>query len=119
MQRAARHWSRLSWSLWIIFLGLTEAVACASHPPSHDHDVGHPPLCTDASSPGMLAYDRSALFPDGRMFPLSLKSLFPLVSLAALSPQFLVGHLVWSEALSLSDTRTSVSPPMFLVVLRQ
>jgi hypothetical protein len=119
MQRSRRHCSRLSWSLWIIFLGLTAAVACASHPPNHDHDVGHPPLCTDTSSPAMLAHDKPTLFPDGRTFPLSPKSLFPLVSLAALSGQLLVGLLVWPKAFSQRDTRTSVSPPMFLVVLRR
>jgi hypothetical protein len=114
-----RHRSCLSWSLWILFLGLTAAVACASHPPSHDHDVGHPPLCTDTSSAAMLAPDKSALFPDGGTFPLSLKSLFPMVSLAALSGQLPAGLFTWPGDPSQIDTRTSVSPPMFLVVLRQ
>jgi len=118
MPRARREWLRLSWCL-IIFLGLAAAVACASHPPSHDHDVGHPPLCTDRSSAVTLANGKPALSPDGGTWPPSPKSLFPLMPLAAPSSQFLVGLQVWSEALSESDTRTSVSPPMFLVVLRQ
>jgi hypothetical protein len=119
MQGARRDWSRLSWSLWMIFLGVAAAVACASHPPSHDHDAGHPPLCTDTSTPATLAHDKPLLFPDGGMFPLSPKSLFPLGSLAALSGQLLVGLLVLPGALSQGDARTSISPPMLLVVLRQ
>jgi hypothetical protein len=119
MLRARPHGSRLSWSLWIMFLGLTAVVACASHPPGHDHDVGHPPLCTDTSGPAMLAHDKSTLFPDGGTFPLSLKSLFPLVSLAASGAQIRSGLPVWAGDLSQNDTRTSVSPPIFLVVLRQ
>ncbi len=119
MPRARRHGSRFSWSLWIMFLGLTAAVACASHSPIHDHDVGHPPLCTDTSGPAMLAHDRSTLFPDGGTFPLSPKSLFPLVSLAAPGAQIRLGLPVWPGDLSQNDTRMSLSPPMFLVVLRQ
>jgi hypothetical protein len=118
MPRARREWSRLSWS-FIIFLGLAAAVACASHPLSHDHDVGHPPLCTDRSSAVTLGNGKPTLSPDGGIWPLSPKSLFPPMPLAALSSQFLAGLQVWSKALSESDTRTSVSPPMFLVVLRQ
>jgi hypothetical protein len=102
-----------------MFLGLTAAVACASHPPGHDHDVGHPPLCTDTSGPAMLAPDRSTLFPNGGTSPLSLKSLFPPVFLAAPSAQMPFGVPVWPWDLSQHDTRTSVSPPIFLVVLRQ
>jgi hypothetical protein len=119
MPRARQHWSRFNWSLWIIFLGLMAAVACASHPPIHDHDVGHPPLCTDTSGPAMLAHDRSTLFPDGGTFPLSPKSFFPLVSLAAPGAQIRLGLPVWPGDLSQNDTRMSLSPPMFLVVLRQ
>jgi hypothetical protein len=119
MQRARRDWSRLSWSLWMIFLGVAAAVACASHPPSHDHDAGHPPLCTDTSTPATLAHDKPLLFPDGWTFPLSPKSLFPLGYLAALSSQPLMGLSVLPGALSQSDVCTSISPPMFLVVLRR
>jgi hypothetical protein len=119
MQRSRRNRSRLSWSLWIIFLGLAAAVACASHPPSHDHDVGHPPLCTDTSNPATLGNDKPLLFPDGGTFPLFPKSSFPIVSLVSLSAQLLVGLLILPEALSQRDARTSVSPPMFLVVLRR
>jgi len=121
MPRACRHRSRLSWSLWILFLGLTAAVACASHPPTHDHDhdVDHPPLCTDTSGPAMLAPDRSTLFPHGGTFPLFSKSLSSLVSLAAPGAQMPFGLPVWPWDLSQHDTRTSVSPPIFLVVLRQ
>jgi hypothetical protein len=103
----------------MMFLGLTAAVACASHSPSHDHDVGHPPLCTDTSGTAMLAPDRSTLFPDGGTFPLSPKSPFPLVSLAAHGTQISLGLPVWPGDFSQNDTRTSISPPMFLVVLRQ
>jgi hypothetical protein len=119
MPRARRQGSRFSWSLWIIFLGLTAAVACASHPPSHDHDVGHPPLCTDTSGPAMLAPDRSTLSPDGGTFPLSPKSLFPLVSVAGPGAPIRFGLPVWPRDLSQHDIRLSLSPPMFLVVLRQ
>jgi len=119
MQRSRRYWSRLSWSLWIIFLGLAAAVACASHPPSHDHDVGHPPLCTDTNSPAMLAYDKPLVFPDGGMSPRPPKSFFPIVSLAALSAQLLMGLLVLREARSQSDARPSVCLPMFLMVLHR
>jgi hypothetical protein len=118
MPRARRHWSRLSWSL-MIFLGLAAAVACASHPPSHDHNVGHPPLCTDTSSAATLGSGKPILSPDGGTFPLSPKSLFPIVFLAALSVHLIIGVPVLSEALSQTDTRTSVSPPLFLVVLRR
>jgi hypothetical protein len=103
----------------MIFLGLTAAVACASHPLSHDHDVGHPPLCTDTSSPVMLAHDKSTPFADGGALPLSPKSLFPIMSPAALSPQLLAGLQVGPEVLAQKDARTSVSPPLLLVVLRQ
>jgi hypothetical protein len=119
MRRTRRHWSRLSWSLWIIFLAVAAAVACASHPPSHDHDAAHPPLCADTSSPAALAHDKPTLFPNGGTFPLSPTSLFPLGSLAALSGLLLVGLFVWSGALRQSDARTSISPPTLLVVLRQ
>lgn len=119
MRRAHRDWSRLSWSVLIILLGLAAAVACGRHPPSHDHDGGHPPLCTDTSSPATLAHNKPMLFSDGGTFPLSSKIPFLLVSLTALGAQFLMGLLILPEALSQSDTRTSVSPPMFLIVLRQ
>jgi hypothetical protein len=122
MPRACRGWSRLSWCVMLL-VGLTAAVACASHPLGHghgdDHDGRHPPLCTDASSPVTLAQGKSSIVLDGGFFPLSPKSLLPTVSLAALSSLLLLGRQVWPEALSESDTRTSVSPPMFLVVLRQ
>jgi hypothetical protein len=119
MQRTHRNWSRLSWNLWMIVLGVAATVACASHPPSHDHDAGHPPLCTDTSTPVMLVHDKPLLFPDGGTFPLSPKSLFALGSLAGLSSQLLVGLLMLPEALSQADARTAISPPMLLVVLRQ
>jgi hypothetical protein len=119
MPRARSHRSSFSWSLWVLFLGLTAAVVCASHPPSHDHDVGHPPLCTDTSGPAMLAPDRSLLFPNGGTSPLSLKSLFPPAFLATPGAPMPLGLPVWPGDLSWHDTRTSVSPPMLLVVLRQ
>jgi hypothetical protein len=119
MSRTRRDWSGLSWSFLIIFLGLAAAMVCASHPPSHDHDVGHPPLCTDTSSPATVAQGKPSVFLDGGSFPLSPKSLFPIVFLAALSSQLLLGLQVWPDTLSQTDTRTSVSPPMFLVVLRR
>jgi hypothetical protein len=118
MPRTRQGWSRLSWCL-ILCLGLAAAVACASHPPGHDHDLGHPPLCTDTNSPVTLAQSKSGIVLDGGLLPLSPKSLSPIVSLAALSSELLPGLQVWPEALSQSDTRTSVSPPMFLVVLRR
>src|SRR2546428_709821 len=110
MQRAHRYRLRHSWSLWIILLGVAAAAACGSHPPTHDHDVGHPPLCTDTSSPAIVANDKPLLLSDGRTFPLSPKFLFPLVSQPALSAQLLVGLLVLPEVLSQSDARRSVSP---------
>jgi hypothetical protein len=119
MHRSHRDWSRLSWSLWIILLGLAAAVACGSHPPTHDHDVGHPPLCTDTSSPATLGNDKPLLFPDGGTFPLFPKSSFPIASLVALSAQLLVGLLVLPEAVSQRDACMSVSPPIFLVALRR
>ena len=119
MPGARRPRSRFCWSLCLIFLGLAAAVACASHPPNHDHDVGHPPLCTDTSSPVTLAQDKSTLFTDGGVSLLSLKSLSPEVSLVALSAQLLVGPLTRPGAGLLSDAHTSVSPPAFLVVLRR
>jgi hypothetical protein len=119
MQRARRDRSRLSWSFLIIFLGLAAATVCASHPPTHDHDMGHPPLCTDTSSPAMLAHDKPVLFPNGGKFPLPSKSPFSQVSEVALSAQLLLGLLVLPQDLSQVDTRTPVSPAsMFLVVLR-
>lgn len=118
MPRARREWSRLSWSV-IVFLGLAAAVACASHPLSHDHDIGHPPLCTDSSGAVTLGNGKPTLSPDGGTWPLSPKSFFPILSLAAPSAELLPGLQEWPEALSERDTRTSVSPPMFLVILRQ
>jgi hypothetical protein len=122
MPHACRGWSRLSWCL-VLLIGLTAAVVCASHPPGHghgdDHAGRHPPLCTDASSPVTLAQGKSSVFLDDGLWPLSPKSLLPVVSLAALSSLLLLGLQFPKEALSQSDTRTSVSPPMFLVVLRQ
>jgi hypothetical protein len=119
MPRARPHRSPFRWSLWVMFLGLTAAVACASHPPGHDHDVGHPPLCPDTSATAMLAPDRSTLFLNGGTSFLFLRSLSPLVSLAAPGAPMPVGLPVWPGDLSQRDTRTSVSPPMFLVVLRR
>jgi hypothetical protein len=122
MSRACRGWSHLSWCVMLL-VGLTAAVACASHPPGHghgdDHDGRHPPLCTDASSPVTQAHGKSSVFLDGGLWPLSLKSLLPVVFLAALSSLLLLGLQFSRQALSQSDARTSVSPPMFLVVLRQ
>ena len=103
----------------MLFLGLVAAAACASHPPGHDHDVGHPPLCTDTKSPVTLAQGKSSIVLDGKLLPLSPKSLSPIVFLAALSSELLPGLQALPEALSQSDTRTSVSLPMFLVVLRR
>ena len=118
MLGARREWLRFSWSV-IIFLGMAAAVACASHPLGHDHDVGHPPLCTDSSSAATLGNGKPALSPDGATWPLSPKSLVPPVSLAALASQLPLGLQVWPEVLSEHDTRTSVSPPMLLVALRR
>ena len=118
MSRARRAWSRLSWSV-IIFLGLAAAVACASHPLAHDHDLGHPPLCTDSSSAVTLGNGKPTLSPGGGMGPLSPKSFLPVVSLTAPNVGLLPGLRVLRETLSRHDTRTSVSPPMFLVVLRR
>lgn len=59
------------------------------------------------------------VFLDGGTFPLSPKSLFPVASLPALSAQVFVGLLVLPAVVSHSDARKSVSPPMFLVVLRR
>jgi hypothetical protein len=103
----------------MIFLGLTAVVACASHPPGYDHDVGHPPLCTDTSSAVTLGNGKPTLSPDGGTCPLSPKSFFPAVSLAGPSVVLPPGLQAWTKGLSERDTRTSVSPPMFLVVLRQ
>jgi hypothetical protein len=122
MSRACRGWSRLSWCV-VLMVGLAAAVACASHPPGHghadNHDVGHPPLCTDASTPVTLAQGKSNVFLDGGLWPLSSKSRIPIESLAALSSLLLLGLQFSREALPQGDTRTSVSPPLFLVVLRQ
>ena len=118
MLRACRDWSRLGWSL-IIFLSVAAAVLCASHPLTHDHDGGHPPLCTDNSSPATLGNGKPMLVPDGGTFPLASRSPFPVVSQAALSPQLVVGLLVWPRARSQRDARTSVSPPALLVALRR
>jgi hypothetical protein len=118
MPRARREWLRLSWCL-ILFLGLAAAISCASHPPGDDHHVGHPPLCTDTDSPITLGNGKPTLFPAGGTWPLSLQSFFPVVSLAVSSTALLPGLQVLRETLSRQDTRTSVSPPMFLVVLRQ
>ena len=122
MSRARRGWSRLSWCV-VLMVGLAAAVACASHPPGHghadDHDVGHPPLCTDASTPVTLAQGKSNAFLDGGLWPLFSKSRMLIVSFGALSSLLLLDLQSSPETLSQGDTRTSVSPPMFLVVLRQ
>jgi len=119
MSCARRPWSRFCWSLCLIFLGLAAAVACASHPPNHDHDVGHPPLCTDTSSPVTLTHDKSALLSESGVIPLSLKAFLPVVFLAALGVQLLAGPFTCARAGSLSDVHTSVSLPRLLVVLRR
>jgi hypothetical protein len=122
-----RYWLRLHWSLWIIFLGLAAAVACANHPPSHDHHDGHspldhhgghPPLCSDTNIPATLGNEKPIISSDGGTFPLSAKSLFPLVFLAALSGPLLKSLLKWPGALSQGDTRTSVCPSILFAVLR-
>jgi hypothetical protein len=122
MPRACRGWSRLSWCVMLL-VGLTAAVACASHPPGHrhsdDHNGRHPPLCTDASSPVTLAQGKSGVFLDGGSWPLSPKSLLSVVSLAVLSRLLLLDIQFSPAALSQSDARTSVRPPMLLVALRR
>jgi hypothetical protein len=122
MSRACRGWSRLCWCVMLL-VGLTAAIACASHPPGYGHadahDVGHPPLCTDASTPVTLAHGKSNVFPDGALWSLSAKSRIPIGALAAHSSVLLLGLQFLPEAPSRSDTRTAVSPPKFLVVLRQ
>lgn len=118
MPRARREWLRFSWCL-IIFLSFAAAISCASHPPGHNHDVGHPPLCADTSSPATLAQGRPGVAIDAGVLPLSPKHLSSIMPLAALSGQALPSLQPWPEALSHGDTRTPISPPMFLVVLRQ
>jgi hypothetical protein len=118
MPRARREWIRLSWCL-IIVLGFSAAVACASHPPGHDHHIGHPPLCTDTDSPVTLGNGKPTLSPEGGTWPLSSKSLFPPMLLAALRGELLTGLQAWPEVLSQRDTRPSAGPLMLLVVLRQ
>jgi hypothetical protein len=124
MPYVSRSWSRLSWCI-ILLVGLTAAVA--SHPPDHshgdhhqdDHDGRQPALCTDAGSPVALALGKSGVFPDGGLWPLSSKSLLFVVFVDAFSSLSLLSLQVLSDSLSQSDTRTSISPQMFLVALRQ
>jgi hypothetical protein len=122
MLHVRQGWSRLSWCL-ILVVALAAAVACASHPPGHDHghghDVGHPPLCSDRSTPVTLAQGKSSKLLDGGSLQLSPKSLTTDAFPAALSSLLHLGLQVSPETLSPRDTRTSVSPPMLLVVLHR
>jgi hypothetical protein len=118
MPRVCRDWARLSCTI-ILVVGLAAAVACVSHPPghSHDHEGKHPPLCTDASNPVMLAHGKASGFLDGGSLSLFPKSLIPIMALVALNSLLFLALRFSPEALCQSDTRTSVSPPMFIVVL--
>jgi hypothetical protein len=118
MPHACRGWARLSCTI-ILVVGLAAAAACVSHLPGHGHphDGKHPPLCMDTSNPVTLTYGKSSGFLDGGSLSLFPKSLIPVMTLVALNSLFSVGMRFPPEPLSQSDTRTSVSPPMLLVVL--
>jgi hypothetical protein len=73
-----RYWLCLHSSLWIIFLGLFAAVLCSSHPPTHDHELPHPPLCIDVSSAVVPGDHATILFADGGTFPLPPRFLTPV-----------------------------------------
>ena len=77
MRHDHRHWSCILWSVWIIVLAVGTAVVCASHPPTHDHEVPHPPLCTDSHSPMVLGEGIPLLVADGGTFPLPATWLLP------------------------------------------
>ena len=91
MRRFRRHWLCFHWSVWVIILGISAAVVCGSHPPMHDHDAAHPPLCIDASSAIVPGAQSVVLFADRGTYPLSSKFLAPLTPDATLGSFLLLG----------------------------
>jgi hypothetical protein len=119
MRRSRRREFTFVWSLWLICLVIATAPACLTHPAAHNHDVTHPPLCIDTSSPIAQRDGKPILFPDGGSFPLPSKSLPPGFSSAAISM-----HLPWGLGLAArspfpTHAHTLLSPPRISpVVLR-
>ena len=117
--RSRRYWLRVHWSVWIIILGVSAAMLCSSHPPIHDHDMPHPPLCIDASSAVVPADHTAVLFVDGGTFPLRPKFLTPVVPNAALVGFLLVGLDLLARPLSPPHERSVLDTPrLSLAVLR-
>jgi hypothetical protein len=114
-----RCWLRFHWSLWIIILGVAAATLCSSHPPTHDHDVPHPPLCIDASSAVVQGPHTPVLFADRGTFPLPPKFLTLVVSQAMLASFLLVGLGLLARPLSQAPERSFLNTPhLTLAVLR-
>jgi hypothetical protein len=106
-----RYWLRLHSSLWIIFLGLFAAVLCSSHPPTHDHEVPHPPLCIDVSSAVVPGGHTTILFADGGTFPLPPKFLTSVMLAAMLGSYLLVGLGLLARPLSPPYERSFLNTP--------
>lgn len=119
MRSFRRYWLRLHWSLCIIFLGVAAVALCGSHPPLHDHDVAHPPLCINASSAVAQKPHTSVLFADGGTFPFPPKVLTPVVANATLGSFLLLGFGLLAHPFSPPYERSFLKMPLLsLVVLR-
>jgi hypothetical protein len=117
MRGSRRYWSSVAWSLWIVVLGVSATVVCASHPVAHVE--AHPPLCMDSISPIAHRDDKPILFADGGMFPLPSKFSNPLVPLPAMGihPPLALG-LLTHKLFETQERVLPIIPRSFLPVLQ-
>jgi hypothetical protein len=110
VRRFRRYWLCFHWSLWVIILGISAAALCGSHPPTHDHDAAHPPLCIDAGSAVVPGTHPVVLFADRGTYPLPSKSLAPLTPDATLGSSLLLGFGLLAPPLSSLRGRKPLTP---------
>jgi hypothetical protein len=103
--------------LWIVVLGVSAAMVCASHPVAHVE--AHAPLCLDSSSAMAHRDAKPLLFADGGMFPLPSKCSAPLAPLPAMAidPSLALG-LLTRERFETQWRILPILPRGFLPVLQ-
>jgi len=109
----------LTWGVSTILLAVAAVVACASHPPVHDRELPHPPLCFEANSPTMPGHHKTILFADDGSLPLLPTFLAPLVPLTSMHALVSLALTMLPHPLSAIFAHTSMSTPRaFLPILR-
>ena len=117
MQRFCRRRYSLSWCFLLVFLAVVEARVCVGHPAAHE--VEHPVLCLDSSSPVAQEQDKPVLFADAGAFPLPADALTAVGFLAATSTPLPLDFDLTAYTLSRFQQSPSLSLPHdFLSILR-